>query len=132
MLETLPLVAIALLLAVGVIAIALNRAAEISTIVYGATTAISVALVIYGLVHLVASRTPIEWTLPLGLPRFDAASPWLGAHFRVDALSAFFLIVVNLGAAAASFYAIGYGAHEEAPHRVLPFYAGFLAGMNLV
>jgi formate hydrogenlyase subunit 3/multisubunit Na+/H+ antiporter MnhD subunit len=63
--------------------------------------------------------------LPLGLP-------WLGAHFRIDALAAFFLVVVNLGAAAASLYALGYGRHEAAPHRVLPFYPAFLAGMNLV
>jgi formate hydrogenlyase subunit 3/multisubunit Na+/H+ antiporter MnhD subunit len=63
--------------------------------------------------------------LPLGLP-------WIGAHFRLDALSAFFLAVVNLGSAAASLFAIGYGRHEEAPERVLPFYPAFLAGMNLV
>ena len=63
--------------------------------------------------------------LPLGLP-------WIGAHFRLDALAAFFLVVVNLGGATASLYALGYGRHEEAPHRVLPFYPLFLAGMNLV
>src|SRR5207302_1562666 len=63
--------------------------------------------------------------LPLGLP-------WLGAHFRVDALAAFFLVVVNLGGAAASLFALGYGRHEEFPHRVLPFYPAYLAGMNLV
>src|SRR5690606_18514316 len=28
--------------------------------------------------------------------------------------------------------ALGYGAHEERPGRVLPFYPAFLAGMNLV
>ena len=64
-------------------------------------------------------------TLPLGLP-------WLGSHFRLDMLAAFFLVVVNLGAAAASLFAIGYGGHEVAPERVLPFYPAFLAGMNLV
>jgi formate hydrogenlyase subunit 3/multisubunit Na+/H+ antiporter MnhD subunit len=58
--------------------------------------------------------------------------PWLGAHFRLDALSAFFLAVVNLGAAAASLFALGYGRHEEAPRRVLPFYPAFLAGMSIV
>ena len=63
--------------------------------------------------------------LPLGLP-------WIGAHFHVDALSAFFLVVVNLGAAAASLYGLGYGRHERAPERVLPFFPAFLAGMNLV
>ena len=63
--------------------------------------------------------------LPVGLP-------WIGAHFRIDALSAFFLVVVNLGGAGASLFAIGYGEHEKAPGRVLPFYPAFLAGMNLV
>ena len=46
--------------------------------------------------------------------------------------AAFFLVVVNLGGAAASLYALGYGRHERAPQRVLPFYPAFLAGMNLV
>ena len=63
--------------------------------------------------------------LPLGLP-------WIGAHFRLDALAAFFLAVVNLGGAAASVYGLGYGQHEQAPRRVLPFFPAFLAGMNLV
>jgi formate hydrogenlyase subunit 3/multisubunit Na+/H+ antiporter MnhD subunit len=58
--------------------------------------------------------------------------PLLGAHFRVDALSAFFLAVINLGAAAASLYGLGYGPHERAPERVLPFFPAFLASMNLV
>src|SRR5664279_335168 len=64
-------------------------------------------------------------TLPLGLP-------WLGAHFRIDPLAAFFLVVVNLGGAAASLYALGYGRHEHSPQRVLPFYPVYLAAMNLV
>ncbi|TIW15155.1 MAG: hydrogenase 4 subunit B, partial [Mesorhizobium sp.] len=64
-------------------------------------------------------------TLPLGLP-------WIGARFRLDGLSAFFLVVVNLGGAITSLYGLGYGQHESQPHRVLPFYPAFLAGMNLV
>ena len=63
--------------------------------------------------------------LPLGLP-------WIGAHFRIDALAAFFLAVANLGGAAASLFALGYGRHEHSPGRVLPFYPAFLAAMNLV
>jgi formate hydrogenlyase subunit 3/multisubunit Na+/H+ antiporter MnhD subunit len=58
--------------------------------------------------------------------------PWIGANFRLDALSAFFLIVVNLGGAVASLYALGYGRHETSPLRVLPFYPVFLGAMNLV
>src|SRR5207237_665330 len=70
-------------------------------------------------------RLAATLALPIGLP-------WLGAHFRLDALSAFFLVVVNLGGAAASLYGLGYGRHEEAPARVLPFFPAFLAAMNLV
>ena len=50
----------------------------------------------------------------------------------MDMLSTVFLVVVNLGAAAASLFAIGYGRHKDAPERILPFYPAFLAGMNLV
>ena len=64
-------------------------------------------------------------TLPLGIP-------WIEAHLRLDLLAAFFLVVVNLGGAAASLYAIGYARHEPAPQRVLPFFPVFLAAMNLV
>src|ERR1700738_3028962 len=56
----------------------------------------------------------------------------LGAHFRLDPLSAFFIVVVPLGVAAASLFAVGYGRHEQAPARVLPFYPAFVAAMNLV
>lgn len=97
-----------------------------SRLVYGATgIACSIAL-ITALLHLVegAGASP-GVVLPLGLP-------WIGAHFRMDALSAFFLAVINLGGAIASLYGIGYGQHEHAPQRVLPFFPAFLAGMNLV
>jgi formate hydrogenlyase subunit 3/multisubunit Na+/H+ antiporter MnhD subunit len=77
------------------------------------------------LAHLLAAAPVETITLPLGIP-------WLGAHFRIDALSAFFLVVVDLGAVAASLFALGYGQHETSPGRVLPFYSAFLAGMNLV
>ena len=74
---------------------------------------------------LLEPGSPQAVRLPVGLP-------WTGAHFRIDALAAFFLVVVNLGGAGASLFAIGYGRHEVAPGRVLPFYPLFLAGMNLV
>ena len=60
--------------------------------------------------------------LPLGLP-------WSGRIFRIDALSAFFLAVVDFGAAAAV-SAIGYGRHGD---RCACYRSSvFLAGMNLV
>jgi len=94
-------------------------------LVYGASAMVSALVLVDGGWQLLAGRFPQEMVLPLTLP-------WLGAHFRLDALSAAFLIVVNLGAAAASVFAIGYGRHEDAPNRVLPFYPLFLAAMNLV
>jgi formate hydrogenlyase subunit 3/multisubunit Na+/H+ antiporter MnhD subunit len=113
----------AALLAIVPVAIIVARSVHARAIVYGASLAASIALLLVALASLFAP--PSTATLPLGLP-------WLGAHFRLDALAAFFLAVVNLGGAAASLYAIGYGAHETAPQRVLPFYPAFLAGMSLV
>src|SRR5215475_10798782 len=117
------LILCAALLAIVPIAIATGRSPSGRIIVYGASLVATTALVLIALGSLFAP--PSTMALPLGLP-------WLGAHFRLDALSAFFLAVVNLGGAAASLYAIGYGAHETAPLRVLPFYPAFLAGMSLV
>ena len=114
------------LLAVPLLVLIAGRWPAATRAVYGACLAIGLAVLAAALVHLVsAGQAPASLRLPVGLP-------WIGAHFRLDALSAFFLVVVNLGGAAASLFAIGYGMHEEAPGRVLPFYAAFLAGMNLV
>ncbi len=96
-----------------------------SSLVYRATFAISTAMLIGALVQLLGGTKSDAIALPLGLP-------WIGAHFRVDALSAFFLVVINLGGAAASLYGLGEARHEHSPGRVLPFFPAFLAGMNLV
>jgi hydrogenase-4 component B len=117
---------VAALLALAPIAIALNRSPRGTLIIYGASLIITAALGVIALsVLLGGSHAPSAIILPLGLP-------WLGAHFRIDALAAFFLVVINLGGAAASLFAIGYGRHEHAPQRVLPFYPAYLAAMNLV
>jgi formate hydrogenlyase subunit 3/multisubunit Na+/H+ antiporter MnhD subunit len=108
----------------GAGAIALYRAA--STLVYGIALAVTLlALAVGGAALLAPDSLGGALTLPVGLP-------WLGAHFRLDALAAFFVLVVNLGGATASLFGLGYGSHEEAPGRVLPFFPAFLAGMNLV
>ena len=103
----------------------MGRSAAATSVVYGLCVAASLVTCAAGAAHLLEGSAPVIRTLPLGLP-------WLGAHFRVDALSAFFLVVVNLGGVGASLFALGYGRHEEAPQRVLPFYPAFLAAMNLV
>ena len=123
--ESLPLLSVAVLLAASLAAVVLRRSSAVTSVVYGVTLAASTVLLAYALVHLVTGASPVSRTLPLGLP-------WLGAHFRIDALSAFFLVVANLGAAGASLFALGYGRHERAPERVLPFYPAFIAAMNLV
>ena len=114
------------LLGVSILAIAGRRRKAATPMIYGLCLVLSALLLTAGatqLAHPAAAAS--EMTLPLGLP-------WLGAHFRLDVLAGFFLIVVNLGAMAASLYALGYGAHEKTPGRILPFFPAFLAGMNLV
>src|SRR5215813_4041746 len=116
----------AVLIATAALAVVAVDAARARRIVYGVCLIASLALFSIALLALLGiSHGPSAASLPLGLP-------WLGAHFRLDALSAFFLAVVNLGAAAASLFALGYGRHEDAPRRVLPFYLAFLAGMSIV
>jgi hydrogenase-4 component B len=116
---------VAALLALAPVAIALPRRYSATAIVYTASLAITVTLLGFALRHLLADAPAAALILPLGVP-------WIGAHFLIDQLSAFFLVAVNLGAAAASLYGLGYGRHEHAPTRVLPFFPAFLAGMNLV
>ncbi|HXV28715.1 MAG TPA: hydrogenase 4 subunit B, partial [Sinorhizobium sp.] len=115
-------------LATAVLATVIARSRPPPSIIYGASLVISAIAFVTALTQLfatAASAPPPTLVLPLGLP-------WLGAHFRIDALSAFFLVVINLGGILASLYAFGYGRHEHAPQRVLPFFPAFLAGMNLV
>jgi formate hydrogenlyase subunit 3/multisubunit Na+/H+ antiporter MnhD subunit len=107
------------------LAVAIGRRDRASTAIYGLCLVVSLVAFAAALSQLISGAAASNVTLPLGLP-------WLGAHFRLDALAAFFLGVVNLGAAAASLFALGDGRHEHSPLRVLPFYPAFLAGMNVV
>ncbi|MFC0241951.1 hydrogenase 4 subunit B [Rhodopseudomonas telluris] len=118
---------VAALLGLALVAVALSRSPRLATAVIYSATLLCCAVaagsaLTWLLLHADAAA---ESVLPIGLP-------WLGAHLRLDALAAFFLVVVNLGGTLASLYALGYGRHEHAPQRVLPFYPAFLAGMNMV
>jgi hydrogenase-4 component B len=115
----------AALLVISVAAVFLRRRPAVAAIVYGGSLVLSVALLAGALGRLIAGTSPDGVVLPIGLP-------WIGSHFRIDALSAFFLVVINLGAAAASLYGLGHRRHEQDQQRVLPFFPAFLAGMNLV
>lgn len=117
---------VAALLAAAFLAVLRSHSPDARGLVYGACLAISAVALSSALVALLRpTGSAAALTLPLGIP-------WIGAHFRIDGLAAFFLVVVNLGGAAASLYGLGYGRHEPAPQRVLPFFPAFLAGMNLV
>ncbi|MEK4035760.1 hydrogenase 4 subunit B [Methylocystis sp. IM3] len=97
--------------------------ADVQSLVYGLSGGLCGAIFLAAVAPRGADA--LTTTLPLGVP-------WIGMHFRLDSLSAFFLAVVDLGGAAASAYAIGYGAHEKDPMRILPFFPAFIAAMNMV
>ena len=114
------------LLVLAVAAVPLARARVGSTLVYAGVLVVSAAALALAGAHLLTPDVEAQRAaLQLGIP-------WMGAHFRLDGLSAFFIAVINLGAAASSAYAIGYARHETEPARVLPFYCAFPAGMNVV
>src|SRR3954470_12820943 len=97
-------------------------------IVYGIAAlacGVNVVALVWTLTGASAPQAVTRFVLPVGLP-------WMLAHFRLDALAAVFLLIVNLLGCAASVFGIGYGAHEKEPWRVLPIFPVFLAGMNLV
>ena len=110
----------------SLLAIVWGRGGAVHGLVYAGCFLSSVALVAAGLDHL-GTQTGGAPTLvlPFGLP-------WLHAHFRVDNLSALFLLIVNVPAAAASAFAVGYSAHLAERRRVTPFYPLFLFAMNAV
>ncbi len=108
----------------------LGRRPEGPGIVYGTCAATAAVTAGLALGVLLRPELAAATSLPLGIP-------WIQTHFGLDALSAFFLLLVNVGAVAASVYAMGDGRNRSGhgatePMRVLPFYPLFLAAMNLV
>ncbi|MDQ2762811.1 MAG: hydrogenase 4 subunit B, partial [Pseudomonadota bacterium] len=103
-------------------AIAANSAAGRIT-VYGGSAIVCMGFVWFGFAAL---TSPVQRVvLPLGLP-------WIGTNLRLDALSGFFLLLVGIGGAGASLFALGDARQEARPGRVLPFYPTFLAAMAMV
>ncbi|MFO1153896.1 MAG: hydrogenase 4 subunit B [Rhodospirillales bacterium] len=124
MVLTIVLVGICVLLLTAVAAVPVCRRSTARPAVYGICLVVSAVCLAASLAALVNGGIATR-TLPFGIP-------WIQAHLRLDSLSAFFLVVVHLGGGIASLYAIGYGRHEHAPQRVLPFYPAFLGAMSLV
>ena len=77
---------VAVLLATSVLAV--GPAPPGRPVVYGATLVVSLLTFGAALNVLLGGAAGSSVSLPLGLP-------WLGAHFRVDALAAFFLAVMR-------------------------------------
>jgi hydrogenase-4 component B len=113
------------LLALAVVGALAPRKPFAPVLIYGAALAISATMIAVAFARLVGFLYNDTLILPLGLP-------WIGARFRIDALAAFFLVLVNLGGGAACLYGLGNERSERSPERVLPFFPAFLAGMNLV
>ena len=122
---TIALWSVAVLLSIAFVATAICRFRTACTVIYAICLTVSLANLMAVGPHLFGQGPPLTVRLPIGLP-------WIGANFRIDALAALFLVIINLGGAAASLFALGYGRHGTGFGRVLPFYPAFLAGMNLV
>jgi formate hydrogenlyase subunit 3/multisubunit Na+/H+ antiporter MnhD subunit len=118
---------VAALLAIGIAGVFVARRRHGATLVYATALLVCVALFFAALRYLLTGTDamPESRILPIGLP-------WIGAHFDLDLLGAFFLLVTNLGGASASLYGIGIGRGEPSPARVVPFFPLFLAAMNLL
>jgi hydrogenase-4 component B len=117
------LLCVVALLALAVAAMALVRHKLATPVVYGSCLLLSLVLATLAVASV--AMPPTTAILPIGLP-------WIGAQLRLDALAAAFLAIINIGSAGASAFGIGYGRHEIAPGRVLPFFPAFVAAMNLV
>ena len=110
-------------LVLAVFGVAAARTRLGTPVVYACSLLVALALLVAGAATIPAAAS--REALPVGLP-------WIGGHIRLDALAGFFLVVIGLGSAASSLFALGYGGHEIQPQRVLPFYPLFLAGLTLV
>src|ERR1700682_2465357 len=90
----------AALIALGVVSLG-TQGASARVLAYGGTFLACAVELACSLIFLGAAAGEETVILPIGLP-------WLGGHFRLDALSAFFLLLVALAGAASSIYGLGY------------------------
>ena len=80
----LQMVCVAGLLGLAILAIVLSRSKISTAVIYSATLAVSAIALIGSIRWLLGDMAnATDLTLPIGLP-------WLGAHFRLDALASFF------------------------------------------
>jgi hydrogenase-4 component B len=113
-------------LALGVLGVARPASAAWSTrVLYPAGAIMGLLLAATALAAIFGSAQSM--VLPLGLPD-------LPFHLRLDALSAFFLLLLGATAAGVSLFGCGYFRHDQgsAPGLVCLYYHVFLASMALV
>ena len=115
---------IGILFLAGLVALAIARAPFGRAVIYGLSFTACAAILLSSCMAIGGGGAAALF-LPLGIP-------WIGAHLRLDALAAFFLVVVSVGGMAASAYGIGYGRQEVSPQRILPVFPAFLAAMSMV
>jgi formate hydrogenlyase subunit 3/multisubunit Na+/H+ antiporter MnhD subunit len=114
---------VAALLVLAVLGACTARIAQFRSLIYPACGLVCLTLLVIGVLSLNSEVARLR--LPLGLP-------WIGVNLRLDALAGAFLVLIGLGGAGASLYAIGYERHEPEPWRIVPFFPAFIAGMTLV
>ena len=120
MLTALSLV-LALLLLLAAAAVPLARRAFGPRLVHGGCLGACLALALLAVLALAAGGVTTPLALPFG-------PPWGRALLALDGLSAWFLLLLGITGASASFYAM---AHPAAQPAALPPYPLFLAGMAL-
>jgi formate hydrogenlyase subunit 3/multisubunit Na+/H+ antiporter MnhD subunit len=119
-------VAIVAWLALGALALFRpRRLVYVSRVLFPAGAAVGVALAVVGFISIGAPAQSL--VLPLGLPD-------LPFHLRLDALSAFFLLLLGATAAAVSVYSAGYFRANDGsvPGLICLEYHVFLAAMAMV
>jgi hydrogenase-4 component B len=111
----------------GLVAIALLAAASgrrLLALVYPVSIAAASLALLADLVVLL-SDTTATLRLPIGLPD-------IGLRFSLDALAAYFGLIVNVAVVATGLYGLGLDRGHELSPRIEPFFAAFCAAMNLV
>jgi len=120
------LAAIVAWLAIGTLGLAAPRRLRfVSRVLFPLGAAVGLGLALVALLAL--GRPPATLVMPLGLPD-------LPFHARLDALSAFFLLILGSAGAAISLFSVGYFRSSEgtAPGLVCFLYHAFLAAMAAV
>ena len=127
MTSALPLIVDAIIawLAIGLLALIPTGGGFIGRSLFVAGALVGLAIAVIALMGI--GDVPQVMVLPLGLPD-------LPFHLRLDALSAFFLVLLGAAAAGVSVYSAGYfrASKNESPRLLCLEYHAFLAAMALV